>query len=245
MPDKPIGKRAWVAGKIGLFRFSAAQLLASLALLCCGYAFLELLPGGDIIASVMLTLVLFSAVLAVGLRRQQLLISIALGLPPLVTEWLRHASPGLLPPWLSDVSVLAFIVYSAIKILSAILRAQKVDQEILCAGASVYFLMILAWSFAYRVSADVNPGAFSVHATGGLGGRLSPFDSLYYSIVTVTTLGCNDITPASRGARTLTMLQVMAGMFYATVFIARLVALYSRKMIAPNLPTKPEPPGKN
>lgn len=57
------------------------------------------------------------------------------------------------------------------------------------------------------------------------------FDALYFSFVTLTCLGCNDIVPVSRVARMLMMVEATTGVLYLAVMIARLVALYSR----PNL----------
>jgi len=55
------------------------------------------------------------------------------------------------------------------------------------------------------------------------------FRSLYFSYATLTTVGYGDIIPVSGGARMLAIAEAIAGMFYVTLTIARLVALYYSK----------------
>ena len=65
------------------------------------------------------------------------------------------------------------------------------------------------------------PGAFAGHTdeSGGLA------DWIYFSFVTLTTVGYGDITPVALGARSLTMLEALVGQLYPAVIIARLVSL--------------------
>jgi hypothetical protein len=58
---------------------------------------------------------------------------------------------------------------------------------------------------------------------------MNGFTSLYFSFITLSTVGYGDIVPASEVARMLAMVEAMFGMFYMTVLVARLVSLYSSK----------------
>ncbi|HXC98710.1 MAG TPA: ion channel [Verrucomicrobiae bacterium] len=51
--------------------------------------------------------------------------------------------------------------------------------------------------------------------------------TLYLSFVSLTSLGCNDITPLSKVARMLVMVESLTGVLFLGVLIARLVSLYS------------------
>jgi hypothetical protein len=67
------------------------------------------------------------------------------------------------------------------------------------------------------------PGSFivsneDVSRTGG--------NFLYYSFVTLTTLGYGDITPASSPARSLSTLEAVTGQLYIAILVARLVGLH-------------------
>ena len=51
--------------------------------------------------------------------------------------------------------------------------------------------------------------------------------SLYFSVVTITTLGYGDIVPQSIAARMFASGEAMVGQLYLAVFVARLVGLYT------------------
>ena len=53
------------------------------------------------------------------------------------------------------------------------------------------------------------------------------FNSFYFSFSTLTTLGFGDITPMSRVARTLAVMETVTGTLYLAILISRLVGRYS------------------
>ena len=54
-------------------------------------------------------------------------------------------------------------------------------------------------------------------------------DGVYFSFVTLATLGYGDIVPVSGIARGLAILEAVAGQLYLAVLVARLVSLYSQR----------------
>ena len=69
------------------------------------------------------------------------------------------------------------------------------------------------------------------------------FDAVYFSFVTLYTVGYGDVVPVSRGAQLLAITEAATGMFYVTMLIARLVALYSSEKPSGTGPTKSPPEG--
>jgi hypothetical protein len=98
----------------------------------------------------------------------------------------------------------------------------------LCAGIAIYLMMGILWAFAYSLVARLVPGAFAFTITPDPQGSMARFQSLYFSFCTQTTVAYGDILPVANVARMLVMVQATTGMFYVTMLIARLVALYSR-----------------
>lgn len=74
--------------------------------------------------------------------------------------------------------------------------------------------------------ARLEPGSFSVSPAGE---TLDGFNSFYFSFVTLSTIGYGDITPVSRIARMMAVVEAITGMFYVAVLVARLVSIHSAK----------------
>lgn len=216
--------------RIGRWRFSAMELLGALVLLIVLAPFVQSLPNGRMIESGVMTLVLIAAVLAIGGRRRTLLISVLLAAPAAAARWLHHFRPDLSPAGAYPAAAIIFIAFVIVRLLTFVLRAPRVDAEVLCASISAYLLLGLLWAFGYSVAAAIDPGAFvfnTADANGAKGSVMDGFNAFYFSFVTLSTVGFGDITPASPVARMLAVTEAIAGLLYVAVLIARLVALYS------------------
>jgi hypothetical protein len=211
----------------GKFRFSAAQFLIALAFLFIAFPFLELFKYGDSMEALLMTLVLISGVLAVGRRRRTLVLAVVLVLPALAARWLNMFWQDLMPPEVYLIPAIIFIGFVMLQFLYFILRAPRVNSEVLCAGVAGYLLLGIIWMFAYILVARLHPGSFSYNVGPPPAHFLLSFDAFYFSFITLSTVGYGDITPVSHVARTLAMTEAMTGTLYMAVLISRLVALYT------------------
>jgi hypothetical protein len=203
------------------------QLLIVLALLFLSFPFVEEVKGGDIIVSVLLSLVLISAVIAVANRGLTLVVAVLLMIPAIAGRWINHFRPDLVPPAVFLVSGLLLVAFVVVNLLSFVLRAPSVNTEVLCASISAYLMLGLIWTMAYWLVDQLTPGgAFSFNTNAGKQ-SMNGFNAFYFSFITLSTVGYGDITPLSRIARWLAALEAMTGLLYVTVLIARLVSLYS------------------
>ena len=133
---------------LGPRRFSMVQLLIAFALLFFFFPFVEEIKGGDIIVSVLLSLVLLSAVLAVANRRRTLIIALLLAVPAVGGRWINHFQPHLVPPAIFLVAGLALVAFVVVNLLRFVLRAPSVNLEVLCASISAYLMLGLIWTIA-------------------------------------------------------------------------------------------------
>ena len=212
---------------MGRFRFSATQFLVALALLFFVTPFVEFFKNGDSIDSALMTLVLVSGVLAVGERRWKLVLAVALVLPAISSKWVNQFRPDLLPPEIHLVTNILFIGFVLSQFLYFILRAPRVNSEVLCAGIAGYLLLGILWMFAYVLAGRMIPNSFAFNAGTPVSQSLQGFDAFYFSFITLTTVGYGGIMPVSHVARSLAMTEAMTGTLYIAVFISRLAALYS------------------
>ena len=208
-------------------RFSTVQLLIALALFFIWAPFVEEIKGGDLIVSVLFSLVLIAGVLAVADRKRILVIAIVLAIPAIAGRWINHFRPDLVPPAFFLVAGLFLIAFVVARLLRFVLRAPSVNVEVLCASISAYLLLGLMWTLAYWLVDRLTPGgAFSFNTNAGTR-SMNGFTGFYFSFITLSTVGYGDITPVSRIARWLAAMEAMTGLLYVAVLIARLVALYS------------------
>lgn len=221
--------------RLGLFRFSMAALLAALVMLLAASPFMEMLQSGQRIEAVVMTLVLISAVQAVGKRRRVLTLAVVLLVPALTGRWLNHLHPDMVSRNWFLVSALVFVLFIILQLLAFILTSPRVNAEVLCAGVSTYLLLGLMWAFIYELVASAtqnfNPQqpAF-VFNVPGPAHVMQGFTSIYFSFVTLSTAGYGDIVPVSDVARMFASLEAITGSLFIGVLIARLVSLYSAEI---------------
>jgi hypothetical protein len=221
-------------------RYSAVELLVALGLFLASAPFVQDLPNGDLIEAMLLTLVMVSAVVAVGGQRKSLIIALVLIAPALAGKWLNHLRPDLLDPPVFLAASVIFLVFVVAQLLGFILRAPRVDANVLCAGVAGYLLLGLLWAPAYAAVARLNPHAFTLPAAPGAPTTLDGFSALYFSFITLCTVGYGDIAPVSKVARMLAMIEAVTGLFYMAVLISRLVSVYSSAPRGPKAPRTDE-----
>jgi hypothetical protein len=208
-------------------RFSAVQLLIALGLFFIWAPFVEEIKGGDLIVSLLLSLVLVAGVLAVADRKYVLVIALVLAIPAIAGRWINHFRPVLVPSPVFLVAGLLLITFVVARLLRFILRAPVVTVEVLSASISAYLMLGLMWTIAYWLVDQLTPGgAFSYNTNAGTH-SMNGFTGFYFSFITLSTVGYGDITPVSRIARWLAAMEAMTGLLYVAVLIARLVSLYS------------------
>ena len=208
-------------------RFSAVYLLAALGVLFLAAPFLDDLPGGDLIETLLLTAVMLCAVFAVSGRSRSWAWALVLFVPALGGKWANYFFPGSFSAVIYLGAAIVFFAFVVAHLVHFILRASRVDGNVLCAGLSGYLLLGLLWMPAYLIVARLNLSAFNLSSGSATGPGLDRFSAFYFSFMTLCTVGYGDVTPASKVARMLAITEAVAGLFYVAVLISRLVALYS------------------
>src|SRR5207248_5139412 len=212
---------------MGLRRFSMVQLLIALALLFFFFPFVEEIKDEEIIVSLLLSLRLLSAILAVASRGRTLTVALLLAIPAVAGRWINHFQPHLRPPAIFLVAGIGLVAFVVVNLLRFVLRAPSVDVEVLCASISAYLMLGLIWTMAYWLVDQLTPGAFAFNTTTGTKESMEGFNAFYFSFVTLSTVRYGDINPVSKVARMVAATEAMTGLLYVAVLIARLVGLYS------------------
>lgn len=172
-------------------------------------------------------LVFVAAVYAVSDKRWQWITGLTLAVPAGVLNAIStlHPASSLATP--SLVSTLIFLGFTLITLLSAVLRTETVTRDTIYGALSVYFLMAFVWGIAYLLLETLQPGGLSMDPVRHPHHAVDWFDCMFYSFVTLTSLGYGDIVPVGAQVRSLSILEAVGGIMYVAVLVARLVGLYA------------------
>ena len=205
-----------------------------LYLLVCILSYLILSPmladfaAISLLADIFITWMLIASVLAVSQKKRYLFIGILLTLPMISSTWGHYLVRSRLVIILSDTFGIIFFGYTTIVILAYVIRERNISTNVIQAAILVYLLMAVTWSFGYSLLEEIHPESFSL-VQGQLVDRRLIF--LYYSFVTITTLGYGDITPVTATASSLAIVEAVMGQIYIAVLVARLVGVHVAQTI--------------
>jgi len=215
------------AHRVWFRRYPMARFLAALVLMCVAAPFEELFSDGDFIEVILLTIVLLSALPALGGRRKTLVWAACFVAPALVAKWVNHLWPDSVSIMFYFIPSVMFLAFVVAHLLQFILRSPRIDSEVLCAGVAGYLMLGVLWAGAYVLIDHLLPGAFVFTAGFPTRQVMKGFTSIYFSFITLSTVGYGDITPVSSVARMLAMMEAITGTLYMAVLVARLVSLHS------------------
>jgi hypothetical protein len=162
---------------------------------------------------------------AYSISRNKILLATAVGLaiPAIASTWLR---PVVKAPWFTISAGLcdaAFITTITVAILVHIFRQKDISGDVIAGAIVAYLLMAVMWSQIYFVLETARPGSFNLPAGAGESAQAL---LRYFSLVTITTVGYGDITPATHAARALANLESVAGQLYLVIQVAWLVGMH-------------------
>jgi hypothetical protein len=186
-------------------------------------------PGlATVIFRLLSTLSFLAAVYAVSEKRVQWITGLLLAVPAAVLNTLFNFHPDSVSLAVPSLSfTLMFLSFTLIALLRAVLRTQRVTLDTIYGALSVYLQMAFAWGIAYLLLETIQPGGLSMDVARHPNHKLDWFDCMFYSFVTLTSLGYGDMVPISAQCRSLSVLEAVSGIMYVAVLVARLVGLYA------------------
>jgi hypothetical protein len=154
-------------------------------------------------------------------------------------DWVRPAY-GLAAVAFAVAVVQLFVEGSTTKGLDAVLDVLLVTATVLVIGLGVfdqrevnrksvsgaicvYLLLGIVFAFVYSGCAAFGHGAFFAQGTDG-----SPADRIYFSYVTLATLGYGDYTAAAQPGRSFAVLESLLGQLYLVTIVALLVGRFGQ-----------------
>jgi len=206
-----------------IFSSRFTLLLVSIVITFALGPFLEGYASINLLTDICLSAILLAAIPAVSDKRSTFYIALAFACPYLILKWGSALASFPLPWNFEEIFGALFVSYVLVLILSFIARQRKVSRDVIMAAVCGYFLLGLMWGFIYFFVESLLPGSFQFALDGQ--GKNNLF--IYFSFVTMTTVGYGDMLPLSNAARSLAILEAVMGQLYLAVTIARLVGMQS------------------
>lgn len=175
--------------------------------------------GGAPLTHILLSVTMLGMVAGLGTSRRLVLAGVVLAVTAVVCEWTGRASEndGLKTAGFAlDAALLLLVSLVTVKHLW---RQRRVTGEMLRQAVAAYLVIGLFFAEMYRLVEHTMPGAISRSGT-------RTFELVYFSFVTMTTLGYGEIVPKNDVARSLAMMQALIGQAFMAFVVAKLVSLY-------------------
>ena len=108
-------------------------------------------------------------------------------------------------------------------LLRYVFQPRVMTEDKLFGAAAAYLLLGVLWAYLYAIIGSLYPQSFMVV---GQPDRLAFADALYLSMTVLTSTGFGDVTPLTRQARGICMIEQIAGALFVAILIARLSGVY-------------------
>ena len=196
----------------------AAQLAAVLL-----YPLVEGGSAGRALLSVVGIAILGLVLLAVQSSPGQSLIIILLAIPATVLLVIQAVSGSdTLLPYSSALEAVIYF-YAAGALIAYMLADHEITRDELFAVGATFTLVAWAFAYSYTVLQAIEPGSFTA-AVDPAADR-SWMELLFLSFTTLSSTGLSDVVPIKSFARSLVMLEQLAGVAYIATVVSRLVGL--------------------
>jgi len=198
-------------------------------------AFAEPGTWGALIAGLMMFVTLWIALETSGVRRRRIIIYryVALGLILLmISGRFLGYGPGESAVYFTTMAIL--IVGAQVSIGKRIVDHPIISARTLMGALSIYLLLGLLCAYVYHAM-DLMGGQFFVQTDAP-----RPFDFIYYSFITLTTVGYGDYTPAMDFGRAIAITEALIGQIYLVTVVALTVTNLGRERSNPSLREKLE-----
>lgn len=168
---------------------------------------------------------------AVSFRRINVWIGLLLAVPALAHRiLLTSAHVGAL----AAVSIgfgFAFDLFIIVVLFRRIFLTDEPTREMIFGALCIYLLVGFGFASMYGMLADVQAHAFYLEPTANAHPLPDRLDLIYYSFATLTCVGAAGMTPVSTQARSISVIEALAGVLYLAVLISRLLNSYQMKTL--------------
>lgn len=202
-------------------------VLVSLLALLVSLPLLDGVAARRLITSGILVLIVVTGPVSLSRHRIDFVVSICLALMMWAASWAAGILESAALHAASGFAASAFFGHLCLLIYwRHLFGGRAISQETLYAAVNAYLALGIMFAFLFAAIGVLSPEAFRGAAfENAVQDVMNLF--VYYSFVTLTTLGYGDMSPATPVVMTLAYLEALIGQLYIAMTIARVVGIYS------------------
>ena len=205
----------------------------NIVLLICLLTMILFLPAlsynDQLVKNLLFTAIIFFGTYSLDFAKRAQTILIVSGVLTICLNWLNHFIDNNVMALVFSFSFLFYNLFIVVFMIRHVAKSEKVNITIIINSINGYLLLGILGALLLAMSNLVHKVVYhldvdTIHFAGKAANGFH--DYLYFSFVTMTTLGYGDITPVSSFAKSVTLIIAVAGQFYMTILIAILVGKY-------------------
>jgi len=187
----------------------------------------QLFKNSNLMDMIMATLVMVASLNAIShKRRSKVILSVILATLYVISGWIQVAFEGNAQLVISHAFAAALYCYIAALLFQVIIIEDDITVDQIFAAVAIYIFIGLTWAHFYAVI-----GAFDPESVRGLSSitDAKPADYIYFSFVTLTTLGYGDMLPTNPITKALVIVEAITGVMFVAVLISTLVGRVNKR----------------
>ena len=192
--------------------------VATVLLLTASCLFVFVMPAlpteSNVLAIILISVILLLASLQIPRRL------VWIGIPAFLLEAATRATDLVYLNYISTITTNLFVIYVVLHVVLDIMRQREVTPFTLLEAVNGYLLLGIMFLSIVGFCEMLFPGSFGYEGDSGT-------ELVYYTLVTMTTVGYGDITPQLPVAKSLSMFIAISGQFYIATVVAIIVGKYA------------------
>ena len=177
------------------------------------------------------TLVLLWALYTVAGSRRVMILAALVLIPTIASTWMADAGHEIYLAYIDNITNIIYFTLICAFLGQYILTTRRVTLEVIFAAMCLYMILAILWAAIYTNLELYYGGAFSFSGhfadDAGIEKESIYRQMIYFSFVTLSTLGYGDILPVHKVAQSWAGVEAMIGQFFIAIVIARLVSVYT------------------
>jgi hypothetical protein len=179
---------------------------------------------GSFVFTLLFSVILISSTVAATGNKVVRYVGLVLLILAVGSRWSFFLLGGEVFNELSFLFATLLLALVSLLLFLSLFKTREVTSDIIWQAISVYLLLGLTWACLFAFMESLNPGSFRDSVNPDVAMSFSTL--VYYSFVTLATLGYGDILPTTQVARGLVILEVLMGVLYMAILISRLVGTW-------------------